>query len=51
MIEIPVVAEGALTPELIRTLAPMTDFFGIGDEIWQADDPIAALSTLIAAMD
>jgi len=51
MIEIPVVAEGALTPELIRTLAPMTDFFGIGDEIWQADDPSAALSTLIAAMD
>ncbi len=50
MIEVPVIAEGALTPDLIRTLAPHTDFFGIGDEIWQADDPLAALKNLMAAM-
>lgn len=50
MIEVPVVAEGALTPELVRTLAPNTDFFGIGDEIWSSDDPVAALATLIEAM-
>lgn len=50
MIEIPVVAEGALDVDLIRALAPMTDFFGIGDEIWRTDDPVATLSDLVAAM-
>ena len=50
MIELPVVAEGALDVELIRTLAPITDFFAIGDEIWRADDPATALTTLIKAM-
>lgn len=50
MIEVPVVAEGGLTPELIRDLSPCTDFFGIGDEIWSQDDPSAALNDLITAM-
>ncbi|TMV08619.1 thiamine phosphate synthase [Ruegeria sediminis] len=50
MIEVPVVAEGGLTDEIVRTLAPHTDFFGIGDEIWSAEDPLASLNTLIAAM-
>lgn len=50
MIEVPVVAEGGLTPELIRDLAPCTDFFGIGDEIWSQDDPLAALQALTNAM-
>ncbi len=50
MIEVPVVAEGGLTEELVRDLTPCTDFFGIGDEIWSKDDPVAALNTLIAAM-
>lgn len=50
MIEIPVVAEGALTADLMRALAPVTDFFGIGDEIWAAEDPAAALKALAAAM-
>lgn len=50
MIEVPVVAEGALDAGLIRALAPYTDFFGIGDEIWKADDPAAALKALVAAM-
>lgn len=47
MIELPVVAEGALTPETIQTLAPVTDFFGIGDEIWTSDQPKAALKQLL----
>lgn len=51
VIEIPVVAEGGLTPELLRSLAPITDFFGIGDEIWDADDPAASLATLLQAID
>jgi len=50
MIEVPVVAEGGLTPELVAELAPLTDFFGIGEEIWQADDPAAALRDLTAAL-
>ncbi|MBO6884729.1 MAG: thiamine phosphate synthase [Marivita sp.] len=50
MIEIPVVAEGGLDAEIVRSLAPITDFFGIGEEIWRTDDPVAALKTLTAAM-
>ncbi|GGH25155.1 thiamine-phosphate pyrophosphorylase [Cribrihabitans marinus] len=50
MIEVPVVAEGGLTPDLVRSLAPHTDFFGIGDEIWSEEDPLAALRRLTDAM-
>jgi len=50
MIEVPVVAEGALSLETIRELAPVTDFFGIGEEIWSTDDPAATLGEMIAAM-
>jgi len=50
MIELPVVAEGALDESIVRDLAPVTDFFAIGTEIWQADDPVAALDRLAAAM-
>lgn len=50
MIEIPVVAEGALTPDIVARLAPVTDFLAIGEEIWQAEDPIAALRNLIAPL-
>ena len=50
MIEVPVVAEGALDADLIRTLAPHTDFFGIGDEIWGDETPAKALSALRSAM-
>jgi len=50
MIEVPVVAEGALDAALVASLAPHTDFFGLGDEIWSAEDPVAALSTLVEAM-
>ncbi|WP_375255717.1 thiamine phosphate synthase [Yoonia sp.] len=50
MIEVPVVAEGALDAERIRTLAPHTDFFGIGPEIWDQDTPAKALCALRTAM-
>jgi thiamine-phosphate pyrophosphorylase len=50
MIEVPVVAEGALTPELVARFAPNTDFFAFSEEIWLQDDPAAALRGLIAAM-
>lgn len=50
MIEVPVVAEGALTPALVARLAPVTDFIAPGEEIWRSDDPLAALQTLLAAI-
>lgn len=50
MIEIPVVAEGALDADTVRTLAPFTDFFGIGDEIWTQEVPNQALEALVSAM-
>lgn len=50
VIEVPVVAEGLLDSETIRTLTPYADFFGIGDEIWSNDDPAAALKLLTMAM-
>ncbi|AFO87502.1 thiamine phosphate synthase [Phaeobacter inhibens] len=51
MIEVPIVAEGGLTPELVRNLTPYTDFFGIGDEIWREEDPLMSLRNLLAAME
>ncbi|PWE33061.1 thiamine phosphate synthase [Maritimibacter sp. 55A14] len=51
MIELPVVAEGALTHELIEDFAPVADFFGIGPEIWSEEDPLAALLRLVAPLD
>lgn len=49
MIEVPVVAEGELDTDLAASLGPVTDFLGIGEEIWRKDDPVAALGALIAA--
>lgn len=47
MIEVPVVAEGALTAELVAKLGPVTDFYGFGEEIWREDDALAALKRLL----
>jgi len=49
-IEVPVIAEGALTTELIESFAPFTDFFAIGNEIWGQDDALAALRKLLAPL-
>jgi thiamine-phosphate pyrophosphorylase len=46
MIEVPVVAEGAVSRDLVAEFAPVTDFFAIGAEIWRAEDPAAALLAL-----
>ncbi|MEI4486326.1 thiamine phosphate synthase [Frigidibacter sp. MR17.14] len=50
MIEVPVVAEGALDAATLAELAGVTDFVGIGEEIWAAADPVAALKALEAAL-
>lgn len=47
MIEVPVIAEGALTRELVESFAPVTDFFALGTEIWGAEDPLASLKSLL----
>ncbi|MCA3436402.1 MAG: thiamine phosphate synthase [Rhodobacter sp.] len=49
-IEVPVVAEGALSEALIAEFGPVTDFFGVGDEIWRSDDPLDALKRLLAPL-
>jgi thiamine-phosphate pyrophosphorylase len=38
VVEVPVVAEGGITPEMAETLAPITDFLALGPEIWDAAD-------------
>lgn len=50
MIEVPVVAEGSLTADLIAKLGPVTDFFGIGNEVWQNDDAVGTLRALLAPL-
>jgi len=51
VIEVPAVAEGALTADLIKQYGPVTDFLGLGPELWSAPDPAAALARLLAALD
>ncbi len=48
MIEVPVIAEGALTSALVESFAPVSDFFAIGPEIWTTEDPLAALKSMLA---
>ena len=50
MIEVPVIAEGALDPARVAALAASTDFFAFGAEVWSAPDPLAALRRLVAAI-
>jgi thiamine-phosphate pyrophosphorylase len=38
MIEVSVVAEGGLTPDLAAALAPIADFLALGDELWSRPD-------------
>ncbi|MDX5350715.1 MAG: thiamine phosphate synthase [Paracoccaceae bacterium] len=51
VIEVPVIAEGALTAELVARFGPVTDFFAVGEEIWGAEDPLSALKALLAPLD
>ncbi|MBU2982396.1 thiamine phosphate synthase [Lentibacter algarum] len=50
MIEVPVVAEGMLNSDLVKQVAPFTDFFGFGNEIWSQDEPSKALAGFKALM-
>lgn len=46
VVEVPVVAEGAITRALLAELSPVTDFIALGPEIWGAKDPVEALAAL-----
>ena len=50
VIEVPIIAEGALTAELVAKFGLVTDFFAVGEEIWSAEDPLAALKSLLAPL-
>lgn len=50
MIEVPVVAEGALDLATVERLAGVTDFFAVGEEIWGQPDPAKALLALLAPL-
>ena len=50
VIEVPIIAEGALTAELVERFGPVTDFFAVGEEIWGTDDPLNALKALLAPL-
>lgn len=50
VIEVPIIAEGALTAELVAKFGPVTDFFAVGEEIWGAEDPLSALKTLLTPL-
>ena len=50
MIEVPVVAEGALDAQSARDLAPLTDFVALGAEIWSSDDPVDAIRMFHGAL-
>jgi len=50
MIELPVVAEGALDEATVAALAPVSDFLAFGEEIWREEDAGAALALLRRAI-
>ncbi|HVH01498.1 MAG TPA: thiamine phosphate synthase [Amaricoccus sp.] len=51
MIEVPVVAEGGITPAVAAALAGAVDFLALGDELWSAPHgPEAALRAIRASL-
>ncbi|QFU08487.1 thiamine-phosphate pyrophosphorylase [Rhodobacteraceae bacterium THAF1] len=50
VIEVPVVAEGALDEEALARLSTRADFVAFGEEIWTAEYPTARLGELLTAM-
>lgn len=50
VIEVPIIAEGALTADLVAKFGPVTDFFAVGEEIWGVENPLSALKALLAPL-
>lgn len=47
MVEIPVIAEGHVSPALVEKMADVIDFLGIGEEIWTSENPVDELHRII----
>ena len=48
MIELPVVAEGGITPDIAAELSPVVDFIALGPEVWTPDGaPDTALAAIL----
>ncbi len=51
LIEVPVVAEGGLTPAITRELRGIADFVALGDELWsRAEGPEVAMREFLASL-
>ena len=50
VIEVPVVAEGGLDEINLTTISKITDFVGLGPEIWTYDNPTARLISLTGSL-
>lgn len=50
VIEVPIVAEGAIDEAILKGFAPITDFFALGEELWSAQDPAAKLKDVLKAI-
>ncbi|WP_225028066.1 thiamine phosphate synthase [Xinfangfangia pollutisoli] len=50
MIEVPVIAEGGVSEELVARFGPVTDFFAVGEEIWAATDAAQSLKRLVSCL-
>ena len=50
LVELPVVAEGAMDEAAVASLAPVSDFLAFGEEIWREADAGAALQRMVDVM-
>ena len=50
MVELPVVAEGAMDAAAVARLAPVSDFLAFGEEIWESEDAGGALQRMVDVM-
>ena len=50
IVEVPVVAEGALDADALAAIGLVADWIALGEELWREVDPSAALDALIAPL-
>ena len=50
IMEVPVVAEGALDADAVAEVGAVADWLALGEEIWRRDDPLAALGEITAPL-
>ena len=50
IVEVPVVAEGALDAAAVAEIGAVADWLALGEEVWREDDPLGALRALTAPL-